>query len=88
MFDPSKKFVRVTRLREDGFIEFDFSVGEAEIYVEMILPAKAFDDFCLLNKVTFLDESTSLHIDEGDPNRWRLADVNTQIAKSGGNRQP
>ena len=76
-FDPSKKFVRVTKLREDGFVEFDFAVGELEIYVEMILPARAFDDFCLHNKVTFVDQNTSLRVDSPDGTDWRLSDVNT-----------
>ena len=76
-FDPNKKFVRVTKLRDDGFVEFDFVVGEVEIYVEMILPAPAFDDFCLHNKVTFLDQNTSLRMDSPDGTDWRLSDVNT-----------
>lgn len=77
-FDPAKKFVRVTKLRENGFVEFEFAVGEEEIYVEMILPAQAFDDFCLHNKVTFLDNSTSLRMASPDAaNEWRLSDVNS-----------
>ncbi|HEY3433364.1 MAG TPA: phenol hydroxylase subunit [Rhodocyclaceae bacterium] len=88
MFNPAKKFVRVTQLREDGFIEFDFAVGEAEIYVEMILPAMAFDEFCALNKVVFLDETTSVRIDENEALNWRLSDVNTKtINKPGGKSQ-
>lgn len=75
-FDPTRKFVRVTRLREDGFVEFDFAVGEAEVYVEMILPAESFDDFCHLNKVTFLDEGTSLRMASPEGTEWRLGDVN------------
>lgn len=88
MFDPTKKFVRVTELREDGFVEFDFAVGGAELYVEMILPAQAFDDFCALNKVTFLKENTSVRIDEPDASQWRLSDVfERHGAKAGGKRQ-
>lgn len=88
MFDPTKKFVRVTELREDGFVEFDFAIGEVEVYVEMILPAKAFDEFCALNKVVFLKENTSLRFDEPDAAQWRLSDVNERLAgKTGGKRQ-
>jgi len=88
LFNPAKKFVRVTQLREDGFIEFDFAVGEAEVYAEMILPAKAFDEFCAMNKVVFLDESTSVRIDENEALNWRLSDVNTKtINKPGGKSQ-
>jgi len=88
LFDPAKKFVRVTHLRADGFIEFDFSLGEEEMYVELILPAQAFDDFCALNKVVFLDESTRLRLDEADPTRCRLSSVTakTIIKTDGKNR--
>lgn len=90
-FDPTKKFVRVTKLRENGFVEFEFAVGEEEIYVEMILPAQAFDDFCLHNKVTFLDQNTSLRMTSPDAaNEWRLSDVNSAfhagISKAGGDK--
>jgi phenol hydroxylase P0 protein len=83
LFDPAKRFVRVTRLREDGFVEFDFAVGEQEIYVEMILPARAFDEFCALNHVTFLDKATSVRIEEDAAINWRLSDVNAAIARGG-----
>lgn len=88
MFDPTKKFVRVTQLRDDGFVEFDFAIGGAEVYVEMILPAPAFDEFCALNKVVFLKENTSLRLDAPDASNWRLSDVNARYgAKPGGKSQ-
>ena len=61
-FDPKRKFVRVNELRPDGFVEFDFAIGEPELFVEMSLPAAAFDDFCAANKVTFVDESNRLKL--------------------------
>lgn len=54
-FDTSRKFVRVVELRKDGFVEFEFAIGEPELFVEMILPAAAFDEFCAMNGVTFLE---------------------------------
>ena len=42
-FDVQKKFVRVVELRPDGFVEFEFAVGEPELYVEMVLPPTAFE---------------------------------------------
>lgn len=73
-FDPSKKFVRVEELRPDGFVEFDFAIGEPELFVEMILPATAFDEFCALNKVVFLDRRARLKVGAGDMD-WRLRDA-------------
>jgi len=79
-FDPEKKFVRVVELREDGFIEFDFAVGEPEIFVEMILPAAAFDDFCASQRVTFLDAGGQLKVGTDDWN-WRLRDATRERIK-------
>jgi len=73
-FDPNKKFVRVAELRSDGFVDFEFALGEPELFVEMLLPAAAFDDFCALNKVTFLNAATQLKVGEEEWN-WRLRDA-------------
>jgi len=71
-FDPMRKFVRVRALRPDRFIEFDFAIGEPEIYVEMILPADAFDDFCADNQVTFLTDAPTTDSNE---QQWRLSET-------------
>lgn len=80
-FDPQRKFVHVTELRQDGFVEFDFAIGEPELFVEMILPAAVFDDFCAMNKVTFLDERAQLKVGTEDWN-WRLSDATHRRFKS------
>lgn len=54
-FDPTRKFVRVSEVRPDGFIAFDFAIGEPELYVEMILTQPAFEEFCSANNVIRLD---------------------------------
>jgi phenol/toluene 2-monooxygenase (NADH) P0/A0 len=69
-FDPTKKFVRVAELRKDGFVEFDFAVGEPEVFVEMILPATAFDEFCAHNHVTFLDDERRVSPGDSDERGW------------------
>jgi phenol hydroxylase P0 protein len=73
-FDPNKKFVRVAELRPDGFVEFEFAIGEPELFVEMILPASSFDEFCAMNKVTFLDQATQLKVGAEEWN-WTLRDA-------------
>ena len=54
-FNPAEKFVKVTELRSDGFVEFEFAIGEPELFVDLILPAAMFDEFCQVNRVIFLD---------------------------------
>lgn len=44
-FDPQRRYVRMTRLRTDGFVEFQFAVGDPELCVDLILPADAYRDF-------------------------------------------
>ncbi|WP_085318263.1 phenol hydroxylase subunit [Derxia lacustris] len=72
LFDPKRKFVRLRQLRPDGFVEFDFAIGEPELFVEMILGAAAFDDFCASNGVQFLapESAASPALDAGFD--WRL----------------
>ncbi|MEK7885112.1 MULTISPECIES: phenol hydroxylase subunit [Methyloversatilis] len=54
-FDPFRKFVRVTGERDDGFVEFDFALGEPELFAEMMLTRAAFDEFCAAQDVVVLD---------------------------------
>ena len=57
-FDASKRYVRICKERPDGFIEFEFAIGEPELYVELLLSTKAFEEFCTKNHVTFLETNT------------------------------
>lgn len=45
-FDPNRKFVRVTGIHARGFVEFQFSIGEPQLFVEMLLPRAEFEQFC------------------------------------------
>ncbi len=54
-FDSVRRFVRVCREREDGFIEFEFALGDPELCVELMLPEMAFREFCAANEVTLLE---------------------------------
>ena len=53
---PIKCFVHITSKDRPGFVEFNFSIGDPDIYLEMILPVQAFDEFCQSNQVTFLTD--------------------------------
>lgn len=58
-FDPSRRFIRVRKVRNDGFIEFDFAVGDAELAVELILPRSAFEAFARLPGVEQLSDEAA-----------------------------
>ncbi|MEO8058504.1 MAG: phenol hydroxylase subunit [Burkholderiales bacterium] len=53
--DTSRRFVRLSEARSDGLVAFEFSIGWPELAVELLLPAAAFADFCVRNKVQRLD---------------------------------
>lgn len=78
-FDTTATYVRVTGERPDGFVEFDFAIGEPEVFVELILPRDAFAEFCDANAVTLLEATPATQPtgpaddgDEVDPWAWRL----------------
>ncbi len=71
-FDPFRKFVRVTGERDDGFVEFDFALGEPELFAEMMLTRAAFEDFCAAQNVVVLDAAVT---EPASPVSARLNDV-------------
>ena len=54
--DVSRKFVRIKQVRADGLVCFEFAIGWPELFVDLMLPRSAFDDFCLRQKVQLLTD--------------------------------
>ena len=54
--DANNRWVRVLRETKNGFVEFEFFVSDVDLYVELILPAPAFKEFCEINLVRFIDK--------------------------------
>lgn len=71
--DTTRRFVRLSGERPNGFVEFEFAIGEPEIFVEMILPREAFTEFCVANRVEMLAPRDPDAL-QGDWD-WRLADA-------------
>lgn len=53
--DTTRRFVRVIEERADGLVAFEFAIGWPELSVELLLPAPAFAEFCVTNRVQRLD---------------------------------
>jgi phenol hydroxylase P0 protein len=64
-------YVSITNRRQDGFVEFDFSFGDADLYIEMILPEPAFREFCETNSVTHVSAGQAERW-EAERNKWRV----------------
>ena len=51
-FNPDDKFVRIVDVHANGLVEFEFAVGEPGLFVELLMPQAAFDEFCVQHGVT------------------------------------
>ncbi len=67
---PLRKFVRVTGVRSGRYVEFEFSVNDADLTVELILPFSAFEEFCALQEATRLPPEGEV-ADELEKLAWR-----------------
>ena len=76
-FDPSRRFVRIVDERADGMVEFEFAVGEPELFVEMILPRSAFEEFCAREQVQPTPAGLA-PVDPADGRHWTLREARTQ----------
>ena len=56
--DVTRKFVRVTQVRDDGLVAFEFSISWPELAAELVLPRAAFNEFCAQHQVQRLDDET------------------------------
>jgi phenol/toluene 2-monooxygenase (NADH) P0/A0 len=73
-FDPAKRYVRLTQVRADGFVEFEFAIGDPELAVDLILPADAYRDFCRDNHAVLISPLQGTAIDRARL-RWSTDDL-------------
>jgi len=69
--DINRKFVRLIERRSDGLVEFEFAIGEPELFVEMLLPEQAFAEFCQINRV----EQLPARVDPEHEMAWTLREA-------------
>lgn len=63
-------YVRVTRSDHHGYIEFQFSMGDPAIFLEMTLPPAAFVEFCARHQAQHLSPTEAAAVD-AQAKRWR-----------------
>ncbi|OWW20255.1 phenol hydroxylase subunit [Noviherbaspirillum denitrificans] len=80
-FDTARKFVRVIEKRDNGMVEFEFAIGEPELFVELLLPGHAFAEFCSANAVTVLDGASPPNGAEASEWDWNLRQATHQRFK-------
>ena len=72
-FSDMKRYVRVRNVIDNKFIEFDFAIGDPSLYVELVLPREAYDQFCKHNRVSFMTAEEAAAID-ADMEKWRYGE--------------
>jgi len=70
VFDVTRRYVRVRERRDDGFVEFDFSIGDPGLSVELVMSARDYESFCATHHVFHLsdDEAEALDLEQS---KWR-----------------
>ena len=65
-----QRYVRVLRVRGGRFVEFEFSIGDDDLTVELILPLAAFEEFRATQKAVLLppDPETARSLEQS---AWR-----------------
>jgi len=72
-FEQMPRYVRVRSGPDDAFVEFDFSIGYPELFVELVLPHPAFKQFCESHQVQHMDAQMSDALD-ADARKWRYGE--------------
>lgn len=70
-FDVSKRYVRFRTMGEDGYVLFDFAIGDPELAVELTLPLDAYKAFCRENQVIYLTREQAEAVDF-ERSKWRF----------------
>lgn len=66
--------VRITNIDDRGFVEFQFSIGDPNLYLEMALPRAAFDEFCITQQARHLTTEEEKDVDQTEL-KWRFGDL-------------
>jgi phenol hydroxylase P0 protein len=69
-FNPQRRYVRIVQARADGLVEFEFAVGEPQLYVEMVMPRAQFDEFCAQQGVTPTQGGLPAHAEGSAEHEW------------------
>lgn len=83
-FDRLTKYIRIRSRPEERFVEFDFAIGDPDLFVELVLPRPAFDAFCEANAVVPMSADQMAAVD-AQLEKWRYG-ADTLMARNSGPR--
>lgn len=64
------KYIRIKGDRHAKFVEFDFAINDPTLFVELVLPQQAFEDFCRINQVVEMTEQQQ-QLNDALEDKWR-----------------
>lgn len=64
------KYIRITNHRDAEFVNFDFAINDPTLFVALVLPQKAFQQFCKINHVVEMSEAQKAWNDAQE-DKWR-----------------
>lgn len=70
-FDPARRYVRFRELRKDGYVSFDFAIGDPELSVNLALKLDQYRHFCRTHDVTHVTREQGEALDF-DQMKWRF----------------
>lgn len=68
-----QKFIRVRSPKEAKFVEFDFAIGDPSLFVELVLPQHAFEQFCITHEVIHMTDEQMQRVD-AEMEKWRYGE--------------
>ncbi len=71
--DDLQRYVRITGIRNNTFVEFDFSLGDPTLYIELVLPFDKYKEFCEKNRVIKMTPEQEAMVDD-DRLKWRFGE--------------
>ncbi|CAM2152498.1 phenol/toluene 2-monooxygenase (NADH) P0/A0 [Pararobbsia alpina] len=69
-FDLSRRYVRFRERHDNGFVEFDFSIGDPALSVELVMSQNDYEAFCHTHAVIYLSAAESEAI-EAEQQKWQ-----------------
>lgn len=72
-FDRLVKYIRVRSEPGARFVEFDFAIGDPNLFVELIMPQGAFEHFCKANDVVHMTDEQMQAVD-AEMEKWRYGE--------------
>lgn len=75
-FDVNRRYVRFRALGDDGFVTFDFAIGDPDLSVELALPLADYRSFCRESSVIYLSREQEEAVDR-ENTKWRFGQPGT-----------